>query len=231
MKKQHLYFYIDDSGKISDSENYSGFAGILFFSPQSKSEFSNKYKSILKNISCKYCNLDKNECSRNCPEIKGSIIHPGDRRRLINLSHQFYTFGVRINNSKLYPTIRSNKASKGRYTDYAIKRMIKKVIQDLLSQNLIACDDDLCINIYIDEMTTKSNGYYSLEESIKEELYYGISNFNYGCRFNPILKGTPKVYIRYQESDKQVGIQMADILANTLIKEAKMKNANDSEKK
>lgn len=162
--------------------------------------------------------------------MKGSIIHLGDRRRFINLSRRFYTFGVRITNSKLYPAIRSSKASKGRFTDYAIKRMIKEVIQDLISKNTISEDDDICINIYIDEMTTKSNGYYTLEESITEELYHGISNFNYGCHFKPILKGTPKVNIRYQESDKQVGIQMADILANTLIKEAKKKKANDREK-
>lgn len=228
--KRHLYFYIDDSGKISDSEEYSGFAGILFLSSSSKSEFSNKYKSILKRISCKYCSLNRDSCSKNCPEVKGSIIRPGDRRWLLNLSRQFYTFGVRITNSKLYPTIRSNKASKGRYTDYAIKRVIKEVIQDLLSKYIISADDEICINIYIDEMTTKSNGYYTLEESIIEELYHGISNFNYGCYFTPILKGDPKVNIRYQESDKQVGIQMADILANTLIKEAKKKKANDREK-
>lgn len=227
--ERHIYLYIDDSGKISHSEEYSGFAGILFLSSQSKSEFSNKYKSILKNISCKYCSLDKDSCLKNCPEVKGSIIRPGDRRRLINLSRQFYTFGVRITNSKLDSDILSNKAFKGRFTDYVIKRMVKKVIEDLLSQNIIAADDDLRINIYIDEMPTKSNGYYTLKGSIKEELYYGMPNFDYGCRFHPILKGTPKIYIRYQKSDKQVGIQMADILANTLIKEAKKNKTNDQE--
>lgn len=219
--EQHLFIYIDDSGKISNSEDYSGFAGILFRSTSEKSKFSNKYKSILKDISCKYCPLQKHQCLKKCPEIKGSSIKTKDRRRILNLSHQFYTFGVRIDNNRLFPHIKADKASKGRYTDFAIKRMIKEVIIDLLNAHLIAKDDDIIINIYIDEMSTKSSGYYTLEESIKEELYFGISNFNYHCYFPPILTGVPKIYIRYQKSDQQVGIQMADILANTIVREAK----------
>lgn len=45
--KQHVYLYMDDSGKMTKSEDYAIFAGIVFTSSAQKSEFNNKYRKIL----------------------------------------------------------------------------------------------------------------------------------------------------------------------------------------
>ena len=47
--------------------------------------------------------------------------------------------------------------------------------------------------IRIDESPQATNGKYDLKESIIEEFLYGITNFNYGCTFPPILYDQLKV--------------------------------------
>lgn len=44
---QHIYIYMDDSGKISKFEDYAVFAGIVIKDGKQKSEFNNKYRAII----------------------------------------------------------------------------------------------------------------------------------------------------------------------------------------
>ena len=54
---QTIYINIDDSGKISAE----------------KDKFITQYKSIINDIKCKYCNLNKDLCNKTkCPELKHS---------------------------------------------------------------------------------------------------------------------------------------------------------------
>ena len=134
---QHVYLYMDDSGKISISEDYSIFAGIVFYDKAQKSEFANKYRSIRNAIKCNYCRHNKGECIVNCPEIKGIMLNKRDRRRIIALSKKFTTFGTIIYNKALHADIVRRKQSKGRFTEYAQKRIVKATIKHLISRRII----------------------------------------------------------------------------------------------
>lgn len=82
---QHIYLYMNDSGKISKYEDYAIFAGIVFHDNKEKSEFTNKYKSIKESIKCRYCKQINNECDKTgCPEVKAASIKNKDRRRIIH---------------------------------------------------------------------------------------------------------------------------------------------------
>lgn len=216
MDYQHIYLYMDDSGKISQHEDYAVFAGIVFTSSPEVSEFKNKYKSIVRNIKCKYCSQVQSMCDGQCPEIKASIINSSDRRRFINLSKSHITFCTVILNQNLNSTIVNNVPSKGRFTEYSQRRIIKKTMEYLINTRAVDPHKPIYLHINIDEMPTKTNGYYSLREGIIEELRYGIINFNYGHTFKPIVHNLLEAQVIYRDSKCDVGIQMADIIANTV---------------
>ncbi|MCR5794072.1 MAG: DUF3800 domain-containing protein [Solobacterium sp.] len=215
---QHIYLYMDDSGKISRYEDYSVFAGIVFTNSKEKSEFTNKYRSIINDIKCKYCQFNKNCCNKNCPEIKASNIENTDRRRLMNLSKSFSTFGTVILNKNLHDDIIVHTASKGRFVEYAQRRIIKNTVQYLIDEKIIDPNKPIHLHVNIDEMPTKTNGYYTLREGIREEFLFGIKNFNYQKKFNPIVFADFKCDVIYRDSKFDYGIQMADIIANSIRK-------------
>lgn len=66
--------------------------------------------------------------------------------------------------------------------------------------------------IRIDESPRATNGKYNLEDSILEEFLYGITNFDYGCIFPPILYGGLKVDLQYVNSKKTSLVQASDFL-------------------
>lgn len=215
---QHVYLYMDDSGKISKYESYSVFGGIVFSTSREKLEFTDKYTSIIKQIRCSYCNEDEKTCLHDCPELKGINIKNKHRRRLINLSKQYTTFGVVTMNQMLNPSIINRVASKGRFNEYSQRRLIKDVIKNLISRKLIDPNKDVYLHINIDEMPTKSNGYYTLREGLYEEMKNGIVNFNYAVFFPPVINGQLEIQVIYRDSKKDCCIQMADIIANTIRK-------------
>jgi len=92
------------------------------------------------------------------------------KRRLINYIKNYYLVGCVINNSKIYQHIIEDKASKGRYLDYAIHRMIKLLIENLIKEGKLNPHQSVEIIININEQTTKSNGYYNLSNGLLEEL-------------------------------------------------------------
>ena len=216
MNYQHIYFYIDDSGKISRFEDYAIFAGIVFTDSKEVSAFKNKYKSILRSIKCTYCEQTADSCSRNCPEVKGVILRSTDRRRVMNLSKQFVTFATVIYNQDLARDIIGRTQSKGRFVEYAQRRLIKETTRFLIGQKLIDPNLPVYMHINIDEMPTKSNGYYTLQEGVREELVNGISNFNYNYVFRPVLFSGFEIQVLYRDSARDVCIQMADIISNTV---------------
>lgn len=213
---QHIYLYMDDSGKISKYEDYAIFAGIVFHDKNEKSEFTNKYRSICNQIKCNYCWDTISYCNNDCPEVKANHISNSDRRRIMQLSKKFVTFGAIIYNKNLRQDIINRQASKGRFVEYSQRRIIKKTIQHLIHKNYINPNKPVYLHINIDEMPTKTNGYYTLQEGLLEELCHGILNFDYGRSFPPILFNELKVQVIYKDSKYDYGIQMADIIANTI---------------
>lgn len=80
--------------------------------------------------------------------------------------------------------------------------------------NLILCVYAIIYLISKDSTGTKTDGIYSLERSIEEELTKGISNFDYGKFFPPLLKGNFNLNLLYCDSNCNTLIRASDILAN-----------------
>ena len=214
---QTLYINIDDSGKISSKERIAVFGGIVFLNKNEKDKFITQYKSIINDIKCKYCNFNIDNCNKSeCPELKHSNLKNSDIRRMINYIKKYIVIACVINNGKIYNHIINNKAAKGRYNDYALRRTIKGIITNLIKDNRINPKNPLKIILNIDEQSTKTNGYYNLKDGLIEELKYGIINFNYGKKHKAIISGTLEIKLTYQKSDKSYVVQAADLVAGTV---------------
>lgn len=212
---QEVYICLDDSGKLTKNENYSVYGGIVFLSKAEKDKFINEYRSIINDIKCKYCN---NKCSKICPEIKNTNIKEKDKRRIFNYIKKYYTTCVILNNQKVYSKIIDDKKSRGRFIDYAIRRLIKKTVSILIKKGYINNNLPMRIIINIDQQSTKSNGYYSLKDGLIEEFKYGIINYNYAKIVKPIIKGNLEIILKYQNSKNSYVVQAADLIAGTVRK-------------
>ena len=218
---QEIYINLDDSGKLTTKEKVSVYAGIVFLSKQEKDKFITQYRKIINEIKCSYCVQTKGECTKKCKEIKNTNIKKGHKRRIMNYISKYYTIALVINNSKVYDHIISNKASKGRYIDYTIRRLIKSTIEELIKDKKINPHKNVRLIINIDEQSTKSNGYYNLKDGLTEELLHGISNFNYDTFYNKVLYGKLEIILSYQDSGKSYLVQAADLIAGTTRRKVK----------
>ena len=209
---QTIYINLDDSGKLSKKEIISVYGGIVFLSKKEKDKFITQYRSIINDIKCKYCNF----CNKNCPEIKNTNIKNSDKRRIMNYLKKYFIIGLVISNKNVYTHILENKAAKGRFLDYSLRKMIKEVIKNQISINNIDSKKPLKVIINIDQQTTKSNGYYNLHDGLVEELKYGISNFNYSGVYLPIVHSDLDLKVTYQDSGKSYLVQAADLISGTI---------------
>lgn len=213
--KQELFILIDDSGKLNKNEMTCIFGGLFFYSSTEYLNFINKYKNIINNIKCKYCH--RKPCDKECDEIKGTTrLKPKHRRRIFNLVKHQNNFGVFINNEEIYGNIMNNKSARGRFTDYAQKRIIKDIVMHSIDACKININKPLYLYIKTDEYTSKSNGYYNLKDSIYEELVNGVINFNYSSVHSPILKSDLHISYTMYNSKYNFGVQSADFIAHYL---------------
>lgn len=217
---QTIYINIDDSGKLVNTEKVSVYAGIVFTSKHEKDKFITQYRSIIQNLKCKYCSIPKISCTNNnfCPELKHNMLKPKHNRQLMNYIKKYSILCCVIDNEKVYSNIKQNTASRGRFLDYALKRLLKETFQGLIKENKINSNEPVRLILNIDEQTTKTNGYYNLQEGIIEELKYGIFNYNYACIHEPILHSDFELVLHYQKSEKSYLIQAADLIAGTIRK-------------
>ena len=226
---QIIYINMDDSGQLikgNPNELVFVYGGVFFLSQKEQENFSRQYKSLVNIIKAKYCknfakdnNLDDNfcllhtsqNCKYTCPELKSNMLKPKDRRRLLNFIKKYDTAVAVVSNYKLKDYIFDSKASKGRFKDYVIKREVKRIIENLISQNRINSKQPVKLILNLDEQSTLSNGYYDLESSIKEELQFGVLNYDYGISFPPILDSVT-VKVKYKNSYYNYPVQAADLL-------------------
>ena len=214
MKTQEIYINMDDSGKLSPHEQVCVYGGIIFLSKKDKDKFITQYRSIIKNIRCKYCH--KSECNHKCPEIKNTNVLPTDKRRLMNYIKKYCVIALVINNNLVYNHILESKGAKGRFIDYALRRVIKESIKNLIKNHEVNAYQNTKLIINIDEQSTKNNGYYNLKDGLFEELKHGISNYNYGAIISPIIHGEFTLTLSYQNSANSYVVQAADLLAGTI---------------
>lgn len=211
---QTIYINMDDSGKLNKNEDVCVYAGVVFFSKEEKDEFITKYRDIVKNIKCSYCK--KTPCNNSCPELKHNNLSQKDKRRFLGFVKKYYVIGCVINNEKVYDNIMESKAAKGRFTDYVIRKTIISFFRKMIKTGKINPHKPVKLIINMDEQSTKSNGYYSLGEGIKEELKYGISNYNYFFPPRPILFSDFELQLLYRHSDQSYVIQAADLIAGSI---------------
>ena len=205
--EQSVYINLDDSGKLNKNEEISVYGGLVFLSKKEKDKFITQYRSIISNI--------KENYGENT-EIKNTNIKPGDKRRIMNYIKKYYSVALIIQNSKVYNYIISDKAARGRFLDYSIRRIIKDIMVNLMKDEKINSNKPIKIIINIDEQSTKSNGYYDLRYGLMEELKYGINNFNYASSISPIVHSKLKINLQYQNSKYCYLVQAADLLAGTI---------------
>lgn len=215
MKTQEVYINLDDSGNLCKNENICVYGGIVFLSKIEKDKFITQYKSIINEIKCSYC-YKRDNCNMKCPEIKNTNVLPKHKRRILNYIKKYYTGALIIKNNNVYNYIKENKSAKGRYIDYSIRRLVKEILKNLITNKRIDPTKPIKIIVNIDEQSTKSNGYYNLHDGIVEEIKYGINNFNYSALFMPIIYNELDVSVSYQNSNKCYVIQAADFLAGTI---------------
>jgi len=200
-------FFFDDSGVFhkTESSGYFVYAGYVFFNMNDSDSAKRKYKKALSELK-KSVDLEG--------EFKASSLNAKHKRSLHNSVREFDSLSIAVKLDRVYDHIINDKKSRGRYKDYILKRGIKSKLSEALKYERINADDDINLFIYIDEQQTATNGYYSLEASIKEELQYGIHNFDYGITHNRILNGAINVKVEYCDSKSNYLIQASDILAN-----------------
>ena len=211
---QEVYIYMDDSGKLSKNEKCACYGGLVFLSKGEKDKFITQYRGIINKIKCKECRQEENECNNRCPEIKSSKIRNKKMKRwILNYINKYKTFACLIDNKKINDYIINDKSSKGRYLDYAQKMLFKKIFIKLISDNIINPNMPVRLVINIDEQATKSNGYYNLKDSIKEEFIHGIFNYDYGINHDAILFNKFDLSIHYVDSKLNYAVQAADFVA------------------
>lgn len=226
---QTIYINMDDSGRLVKGEADElvfVYGGVFFLSLKEQENFSRQYRALVNILKSKYCKkfikdttLDESHCithtykncKYSCPELKSNMLEPADRRRLLNFIKKYDTSVAVVANHRVKDYIFDSKASKGRFKDYIIKREVKRIVENLISQNRINSNETVKLILNLDEQSTVSNGYYDLESSIKEELQFGVMNYDYGISFPPILSSV-EVTIKYRNSYFNFPVQAADLL-------------------
>ncbi|VEU59578.1 DUF3800 domain-containing protein [Mesomycoplasma neurolyticum] len=208
LKKQKIYFYLDDSGVMhqNSKDNYFVYAGYLFLSEEKTKHAKYIYLKNEKSIKTKY---------PQHPELKASLIKPKHKLFLSKILKEpnFLKISI-ISDFKKFSYIDFNDiASINRFKDFLIKLLIKKIMVKLKNEKLIDINSLIDIYIIIDNQTIKSNGYYKLNDLILAELLGEFStNFNF-----PILqKNKVNLKLKYQDSKTSILVRASDMVANTL---------------
>lgn len=203
---QKIKFYVDDSGVLHANErsNHFVYGGYVFTDTRFRDKKQREYKKLATDI-CTKLEID---------EAKAYRLERKHKRSLIKVMSDVESFSTITKVSTVRQHILDDKHSICRMKDYILKRIVKEKIVNMIREGKLNPSLPTSIVVFIDEQSTASDGYYDLEASIKEELAYGVSNFDYGTFFPPILSSSLDVNIYYRSSHSNFLIQASDILAN-----------------
>lgn len=210
---QIIYINMDDSGVLHYNEEYCIYGGIVFVGSGNRDNFIRKYKSSIKQIKCCYCQSDISRCKHKCPEIKDTNIHAKHKRWIFNIIKKNFTYALIISNQKIRDDIMDSKGSRGRFRDYAQKRIIKEIVQKLISQGQINPYKPVKLVIRIDQQGTSTDTGRAFETDIYNELINGTYNYNYNLIYKPVLFSKLEIDLKYVLSHKHECIQASDIVA------------------
>lgn len=222
---QHIYLYMDDSGKLTKNEECVFYGGLAFINKKDKDDFERQYRIIRNRAKCRYpyCRQNKKVCNSNCPELKSSNLQGRDRRQFMRLILKEITYFVRVENKELKYVDFNNSLNVGRYQEYAQKIAIKKICEKLIATGKIVLGKPIKIEIYIDQDNHISNSKYPFNINIKKELLDGWdkpSHYNSGMYHitGPFEQCKELVNIDCKlniESHLNIGVQASDILVGT----------------
>lgn len=204
-KEQVIRFYFDDAGVFNKNSNDNVFvyAGFYFLDDSDLLKTHNKFlymENKLRKSFYIYKNLKELKASKIKFEHKEKIFNIVDSSSVILVA----TFIKDINNQIL-----EEKSSIGRFKDFMIKRLIRTTLEKLVIENKLDINKKLNIRLNLDQQTTKSNGYYSLEKLIAEDLK-GTSNPEY----NDTLFFDVDINLKYWNSAFKPIIRASDLIAN-----------------
>jgi hypothetical protein len=203
--------YLDDSGVFTTGNNSKFFVygGYSFTNDTDRLTAKSLYKKRVNEIR-------KSLGYTNGNELKAAILSAKHKRSLFEVMKKYNSVDVAVNLGSVYPNILENKLAVHRYKDYVLKRLVKAEVERLISSGEIDPYKPAELKVYIDQQHTSTDGYYTLAESISEELNHGINNFNYGMFYPPIFKAPVKLHISFCDSAHDYLIQASDILANRI---------------
>lgn len=209
MTEQTITIFLDDSGVLDKSHPVPHFiyGGYVFLSVEEKDHAKRRYIKVVKRL--------KKLSGRN-DELKAATISIESKRKLYSAMNPFRSVAAHVKTDRIYDTILSDRRSVHRYKDYVIKMLVKRTLEQLLSENIIKSDEDFRLDLNIDEQPTSTDGYYSLRDSIYEELKNGINNWDYGNARPPLFNNKVEVNVHYFVSDHNYLGQSADIIANRI---------------
>ncbi len=206
---QYLYFFFDDSGTLHEHNPVKKFiyAGYVFHSREELDQARRRYRTLVKKIQSSLGRQD---------EIKAYGLDDKHKRALYKVLSRQESLSLSVNIPNVYQSILESPKSICRYKDYILKRAIKDKIKTMLDKGIISDSEEITISISIDEQLTATDGIYGLRETIKEELQYGIKNYDYGTFHPALFKSPVYVNVQYCESKNNYMIQACDILANRI---------------
>lgn len=211
VERQTISIYLDDSGVFTtgNSSRFFVYGGYSFTNNRDRLTAKSIYKGRVNEIRGSL-DLDPSD------ELKAAILSPGHKRSLFEVVKRYNSVDVAVDLSSVYPSIFENKLAIHRYKDYALKRLVKAEIERLIGSGEVDPYKPADLRVYIDQQHTSTDGYYTLSESISEELNHGIHNFEYGVFHAPIFKAPISVKIEFCDSAHNYLIQASDILANRI---------------
>lgn len=206
---QNLFFFFDDSGTLHISNDIGKFvyAGFVFTSRKDIDSARVRYTNLVKQIQ---------KTLKTTRELKACNLRPKYKRALYNVLRKENSIALVVDISKTYDKILYSSHSICRYKDYILKIAIQTEIDKLIEANTLNPYEDISIYIYIDEQFATTDGIYGLREALKEEMQFGIFNYNYSKIQNPIFKSEVNVHLSYCDSKVNYMIQACDILANRI---------------
>lgn len=207
--QQIISIYLDDSGvfTVGDKSKFFVYGGYSFTNDKDRLSAKSIYKNRVMQIK-KSLGLGSDD------ELKAANLKPKHKRALFDILKNYNSIDCAVNIANVYPSILENKLSVHRYKDYALKRLIKAEMERLISAGNVDPYKPAALRVYIDQQHTSTDGYYTLSESVSEELNHGIHNFEYGVFHAPIFKAPVSVKIEFCDSKQHYLIQASDILAN-----------------
>ncbi len=208
-EKQIINVFLDDSGVFAEGQDkYFVYAGYVFVGDLVRDDANREYRTLSDNI--------RKEINHT-GELKAThLTGTKHKRALVKVLKNYESLACVITLPSIKPSIMVNKLSIHRYKDYALKIMIKRKLEALVNTGHIDASKHTGLNIFIDEQHTSSDGFYNLEESIREEFVNGIHNLDYGSFHPPLFTGQVDIKVKFCDSAGNYLIQASDILANRM---------------